>query len=343
MDTTQQMNAAPISSGSFLNELLETIRRENPAVCNLANPKDIHTPPGFMNPKLIVPSVWAAAEAVQLMDSPARDLTIHAGHVAFNEMIRCQVPTFFVSSDLCDAMMHTTPPEDMMIEELRFPGSGLLFVLPIEFTMRFVNREVPFLVVAKVPPYYVCKSPIRVGGRPIKELISTADDGKTANDRDVIIVYSCVTEPDGTPVNYATHSPTGHQLREILNVDIKYYTKFTTKPDNVDEDKEISNKLTALGLNLLLAMTIRPDLITREMVLNPTKKKDGKVVRRAVWRPNFLGENYRVKREGPQGGTHASPKVHYRLGHVRSQRHGPGNTLRKDIWIEPVWVNLKSE
>jgi hypothetical protein len=38
------------------------------------------------------------------------------------------------------------------------------------------------------------------------------------------------------------------------------------------------------------------------------------------------------------GGTHNSPRMHLRRGHVRSQHHGSGMTLIKKIFVEPTWV-----
>ncbi len=38
-------------------------------------------------------------------------------------------------------------------------------------------------------------------------------------------------------------------------------------------------------------------------------------------------------------GTHASPKPHWRIGHYRTQPHGPGLSNSKRIFIKPVLVN----
>jgi hypothetical protein len=39
------------------------------------------------------------------------------------------------------------------------------------------------------------------------------------------------------------------------------------------------------------------------------------------------------------GGTHASPHAHFRSEHKRNQRHGPGNSLTKEVIIDATWVN----
>lgn len=50
--------------------------------------------------------------------------------------------------------------------------------------------------------------------------------------------------------------------------------------------------------------------------------------------------DYRIKREhGVPEGTHASPVMHWRRGHYRRQRYGPGNSQFKTIVIEPVLAN----
>jgi hypothetical protein len=40
-----------------------------------------------------------------------------------------------------------------------------------------------------------------------------------------------------------------------------------------------------------------------------------------------------------QGGTHASPRPHWRSGHWKTQHYGPGNSLEKEIFVEEVHVN----
>lgn len=42
---------------------------------------------------------------------------------------------------------------------------------------------------------------------------------------------------------------------------------------------------------------------------------------------------------GEHGGTHASPRMHYRAEHTRMQAHGPDYTLRKEITVGAMWIN----
>jgi hypothetical protein len=36
---------------------------------------------------------------------------------------------------------------------------------------------------------------------------------------------------------------------------------------------------------------------------------------------------------------HGSPRSHLRRGHIRQQEHGPQHNERKQIFINPMWIN----
>jgi hypothetical protein len=36
---------------------------------------------------------------------------------------------------------------------------------------------------------------------------------------------------------------------------------------------------------------------------------------------------------------HGSPRPHLRRGHIRQQTHGPQHSERKEIFINPIWIN----
>lgn len=75
-----------------------------------------------------------------------------------------------------------------------------------------------------------------------------------------------------------------------------------------------------------------PHRLNKKRVAKGKPKVDGFTVVRAP----------RVAREA-QGGTHASPRVHIRRGHVRKQRCGVSWSEYKTIFIEPTLVNAEGE
>jgi hypothetical protein len=126
-----------------------------------------------------------------------------------------------------------------------------------------------------------------------------------------------------------------------LAADVELFSSVGWSDTTHEQDKRTVNRLAHLSINILLGMTAEPELVTRERILRPAKKKNGKVVRRATWKPNFIGEHFRITYENPAPtGTHRSPHAHWRRGHWRNQWHGPHLLLIKRIWIRPVFVGL---
>ena len=120
---------------------------------------------------------------------------------------------------------------------------------------------------------------------------------------------------------------------------------------DLDEtDSEFIERLGVVVFGTILAMDARPQLIERGKLLKRAGKGD-KV--REFWSPNIIGARYKLKREVPrivdgkfayaqrEGGTHASPRMHWRRGHYRNQPYGPGLKEHKQIWIEPCVIGAQ--
>lgn len=98
-----------------------------------------------------------------------------------------------------------------------------------------------------------------------------------------------------------------------------------------------------------------PDYGVPKKKLEHSKRIPGPRVRekylnewRARCRYHVLGEAVRRALEAPTGpagdGTGASPQVRFSVrGHWRQQPHGPQNSLRKLLWIQPFWKGSDKE
>ncbi|MEA5595759.1 hypothetical protein [Rivularia sp. UHCC 0363] len=90
-------------------------------------------------------------------------------------------------------------------------------------------------------------------------------------------------------------------------------------------------------------MQCRPELIdAQESQQKATNKGFGKA--QDLYQPLWIGQGYRLKREGTvssgdaenkQGG---SKRPHWRKGFIRNQPYGEGRQKIKLVWIEPVLV-----
>lgn len=141
--------------------------------------------------------------------------------------------------------------------------------------------------------------------------------------------------------NLPLHKPIG----DIMMREPKVYI-------NEEEGTEMSESLAAkypefaqdvalFAINILMWMTSEidrgssTDLVSAPPIEREAKPSKG---RDALWGAKWLGRNYRIHSEGGDG-HHASPRAHWRRGHMRHQAHGKGLLLRKWLFIDPILVN----
>jgi len=94
---------------------------------------------------------------------------------------------------------------------------------------------------------------------------------------------------------------------------------------------------TAFIMNLFLLADHLPDILESNRIDKVVKSKC-KTFNKVFWNAPIWGKEFRIKTEA-HGGTHASPRLHLRRGHWRTQHHGPKNSLHKRILIPPMWIN----
>lgn len=182
----------------------------------------------------------------------------------------------------------------------------------------------------------------------------------------MLTVHAPFFPEDGMGISYGAWYPTRFSIREIVNpeddrfsddLDLQknYYAeklnpeiaerifKHDAPQPTHQEDKELPKKLTMLALKIVLAMTARPQLVSSGGQTRKELARKGEVIRDALWSPNFIGKDYRIQRQSSEGlgGTHASPRVHWRRGHWHNVVHGKGRALRKLDWFEPTLVNAE--
>ena len=115
------------------------------------------------------------------------------------------------------------------------------------------------------------------------------------------------------------------------------------KPGGVER----ARRVVSMALQLLLILQEEPRLMEEQKLLVPPvvvgKGEHKKTLRPSLFEPRWIGKHYRIPREQKNGdGHHASPILHWRCGHWRSQRWGLGRRDVKTIWIEPTMVNADS-
>jgi hypothetical protein len=322
-----------------VDEILKRIERESPNIVSLICKKDYTRPLGYESPSISMLSAFASADLIlSRMVMPEQDPATYSAYLSHGLLIKYQMPTYFVSEDLCEALLKTEAPEDLLFSEIKWPMPIMRFMLPIEFSKRYFGSEVPYITAALVEVGARIESPIIIRGQRVPPL-------DIQNEHPFFCATMLKWEND-LPMQYDSRCPINRQVGDLLNTDLSHFQ--CAAPEGVEsdpnEDVKTVNRLSNLAINILLAMTAEPELITPERMLRPTKWNGKHVVRRALWKPNFIGERFKVIYESVAPvGSHKSPHSHWRKGHWRNQRHGEKNTLVKRIWIKPVFVGLTHE
>jgi hypothetical protein len=124
----------------------------------------------------------------------------------------------------------------------------------------------------------------------------------------------------GRPECFVSAYLSGDRLAESVGGYV--YTDYMGEgPAKVQADKELTERVSALMLKLLVIVNLEGSFITFGDQERHQRVKRGKVVRLELWGANFIGRGYRLTEESP--GTHASPRMHIRRGHVTWQATGP--------------------
>jgi hypothetical protein len=111
-----------------------------------------------------------------------------------------------------------------------------------------------------------------------------------------------------------------------------------------EEDPEnlFVSKIKSLVIQTLLYLQTRPEDVTpvNPYSLAPVEPKQAKKGGKKRYTPLMIGKQFKPKTETVSlGGTHASPRTHWRRGHWRRVAIGEGRNDRKWHWFQPVLVN----
>jgi len=332
-----------------LDDFLKLLPQRQPFTHKALYPRRILPPNGYLNPKYFTVTLWS--ELCAGFKTEMQMLPHVTGVLNVLRQVQYGVPTYFVRSELAQAVAQTEPPDDFKFSEINWPLPAMLFVLPTDFVLKHFGFFCPFLSVTYTPRgvYPDCLPKL-----PQCELPLQAVNGLDNLIDRINIIYP-VYSKDRLPVDYTGSFPLTMNVNEmgqcafedasyleekILNEDL--HNNLPADLPTEAQEKLFSVKVQSFAVRLMLALTARPTLIKAGGVAREEKIKHGVKWLDALWHPNLIGWEYRAQRSEPSpdgGGTHASPRLHWRRGFLRSQAYGPKNTLRRPTWIEPVLVN----
>jgi len=238
-------------------------------------------------------------------------------------------PTYFVAPEFVEAVNHTKPPVEGTLDDMVWPLDAALFVLPLDFSYRTFGTYVPFIAFSLVSGGKLDCQPGLV--RPIE-----------VSERIAVSFYCTMNA--GVPVFYHRHAPMDGAVSQfVMDDEIAMGAALANTArlthTSVADERGLMLKLNTFVIKLLLVMAAEPSLVEHGAMTRKPREKHGRKID-ALWSPNFLGRAYRSSVNGD--GSHASPRLHWRRGHLHRVCHGPGRMLRRMQWFKPVLVNAEN-
>lgn len=329
---------------SFLKIMRDVMTANQPELFRLLSPRRYVPPTGYTNPVLTTSILVAHSTFLTMPRGEITKSMVDCSLIAW-KLVEEGMPTYFVGRDFVEALTCTEPPADMLLNEIEWPFEAIQFFLPESWAMEYFGRAVPFVSVARQPtgniepPRCVAQLLPHCRSCGIELPPDSYDGDKTAFLAEAPVLFG------DKPVDYAASWSMNQTVKSLLHESVfKDYTDLDGNPiikdGSPEEDLSLIHKIDALAVWLLLSMQCSPEHIEAPQLVRPAKVKRGMLVKDELWAPRWLGRRYTWERE-PLGGTHASPRLHRKRGHMKHVVHGPQRTLRTLKWIKPYWVGAK--
>lgn len=302
-------------------------------------PRRYHTQHGYV-PTDVHAGAMGAIIHVPMPEEYVND-TLAGTALAANILMKengCQY--FWVTADLCAALLATREPEGQ-INETPWPFRAFTLMIPIGAMRTRTDGDMAWITVA------------RGGRRP--------DGGIDPDGDDCLFLHGASVGASGAPRDWTSYlrsdkpveAATGEQRHSIDHMDPETAKEMNRRfgwsvmdmlaAGTVAETEEFDEPETLRAM-LRLVMNVAHYLASVPDAVE-AGGRGGHTVKRGVtvdewWYPRWIGRNYtrRVLLTGPPAGTHASPRTHWRRGHWRTQPVGPGRQDRRRLWIEPILV-----
>jgi hypothetical protein len=238
--------------------------------------------------------------------------------IAASDIVEKSVPVYYVAPQLVEAIVQTQPPEPLDWQNMHLPFESAAFVFPKGTLLHATGGECGFLWYSRMR-----------AGKSYYHPFFPQMNFQVPEDR-LFFRTTLSDSLESLSLNVTASSSPRLHLNDLSAPDIESSEPRASVLNATD--KEILGSAISLSMGVLLAMLTRPDLLSKGK--SASKRTTGGS---EFWTPNIIGRSYRaVIHSGPKGESGISPRMHWRRGHFRSQPYGPGQLLRKIIWIEPI-------
>lgn len=310
--------------------MLEIAEKKYPDFQKMFYPRCYENLGGYHSPKVVaayLASVLDDFKRKGLTDKTLISYKLMAPSLKY--LIDRQVPYMFVAPSLLNAIKQTEIMDEIDWSKMKLPYEHGVFILPKGGLVHPTDGETSMILYSR---NYQGVAPLPKGFRSITipetsfSVVSLIPDKAIWYDTNLTIAKRPTVKPSGIYFEYS---------------DLPSFKEKSDQDYDLEGvDKPYIQNLGALTFGLLLALTVRPDLLVlgeRTKIVLGKKGREPK----EFWTPNIVGKNYvaRTTKEVHEAGTHASPRTHFRRGHFRNQAYGTNYSQRRLQWIEPILVN----
>lgn len=304
----------------------------DPALWRVCYPRRYHEPTcgRYHSPKSLA---YELVAITLKMRQPTIGRAEQYEFIAASQLARFNVPMFWLGADMAEAIFNTQPPGEIDFVNMHLPFEACAFMMPRGSLRHPTDGEIQFIFYARLRACEFTKSklhpPLSYGTENNCFIVLAASDAG------ILWHWNL---PDSAYANL-TLPEIEANLREFSTIQSSTTFAVRSNPRMTDADAQLGIAVMHYLIGSVILMEERPDLITRGSLLKRVPAKSHNEVKE-FWSPNVLGATYRIRREAPPEGTHASPRLHWVRGFYRQQRHGPHFTLLKRLWIEPYLRGL---
>lgn len=309
--------------------------------------RNIVPPTGYINPKH-----WWAQEAVgrilddeiqrhstdfrtSLVNNKLRTSLFSIWSFTATKLLKYDSPTYFVSSNLINALNDTDIENSIPMESLEWPHEAMLFIIPDNIDI-YCGTE---------------KDGTKTRARAISICKVNKDEYVYPPS-----VSALSNSPSEEALKINIHSNYGVTvLDDIGNQIFRYIKCLGTFFDQLDiaaeqhegDSRESVMPSCRLAYKLLCIMNCKDINGISEVVFSGSrierkeKIKNGKIIKNELWSPNMLTLSQNINYSDSDLLPHSSRakvRFHWRRGHFRKVHFGTGNVQMKIMWIRPTKV-----
>lgn len=315
-------------------------------------PRAYHVPAGYHSPRVLAAfAALADLATMALARSPAseaRDLGTERSLEAAGVLLDAAAvwragdcPVFFLAPRLAETLLQTDLDPTLDFPDLRWPFPAFALMLP-KGLLSYAGREAMAVLCSSGPHPHGERADPAWGNRKLDTPAWRSNNWPTPS----------------APYSFVLCLAGGHTVwwngASLLDPTMRDPVPGTrtsrTGACYVDKDPALSAAVAAaqgdwqeLAVRLLAVLQCCPDLAEVPGTLaRAERRRHGKVAEEALWHPNFLGRAYAPRVQAgpdPEAEPGATRRPHWRRGHVKRVRHGPGRVLSDVRWIDRVLVN----